>query len=83
MKILKRNETELRKRLEKEIIENKDMKIVNEGNQYGIRIPKNFVHTIEQSIGKIKDMKFKFTLKIPEQKSNEKPKLTGELIYGR
>jgi hypothetical protein len=69
--------------LEEPKVEVREMNIVYDGVQYGMRIPKDFAETIKESIGNIEKMKFKFTLKIPSSKSNEKPKLTGELINGK
>jgi len=52
-------------------------KIIFDGRQYSLRIPKKF---IEESQINIKEDVFKITLEIPEYQSDEQPKLTAELI---
>jgi hypothetical protein len=55
----------------------KDVKIVSDGRQYSVRIPKRF---IEEGEVNVKNDIFRVKLEIPEYKSEEKPKLTAELI---
>lgn len=61
--------------------EEKEMSIIKDERQYSIRIPKDFADTIKEMAGDLENFKFKFILEIPSIQSQDKPKLTGELIY--
>ncbi len=62
--------------------ESKEMSIIKDKRQYSIRIPKEFIDTIKESVGNLENLKFRFKLKTPSSTSKDKPLLTGELIYG-
>lgn len=57
-----------------------EVKIVysKSSRQYVIRLPRKFGDVLNIK----SEDKFKFILKIPDELSNSKPKLTGELTYG-
>lgn len=55
----------------------KDVKIISDGRQYSVRFPKRFIEEAEVDA---KNDFFRVKLEIPEYKSEEKPKLTAELI---
>jgi len=55
----------------------KDVKIISDGRQFSVRIPKRFIEEAEVDV---KGDFFRVKLEIPEYQSKEKPKLTAELI---
>jgi hypothetical protein len=59
--------------------EEKDTKIIFDGRQYSIRFPKRFID--EAQVNAEEDF-FRIKLHVPEFKTQEKPKLTAELIRG-
>ena len=64
-------------------IEHKAMSVIKDGNQYSIRIPKEFAETLKSTIENLEELKFVFSLTIPPTDSKNKPTLTGMLVHER
>ena len=77
---MSREQSIKRKLIEEPEDEHKEMSIIKDKQQYSIRIPRDFATTLQNSLGDLEKLKFRFTLTIPPLKSQDKPKLKGELI---
>jgi hypothetical protein len=59
--------------------DSEEVKVVFDGRQYGIRIPKKMVDALNLDA---KHDSFVFEIEIPRRHTKEKPKLTGRLKRG-
>ena len=58
----------------------KDVRIIFDGKQYSLRIPKRFAESLDLDLGKDK---FRFKIVVPDELEEDNvPKLTGELVRG-